>query len=110
MESEEFWAILHAMPEPRPVFWRLYYNEAGEPITYSMEHQPGTYIDVDADTYARAPFNVRVRNGRLIELKNTVQKLMPSDTGVPCYPNNVAIVVPETEPHQKWSMQTNETN
>jgi hypothetical protein len=110
VDSEEFWAILHAMPEPQPVSYRLYYNEAGEPITYSMEHLPGTYIEVDAETYACAPFNVLVKNERLIELKNTVQKLRPGETGTPCYPNNVAIVVPETEPHQRWSMKTNETN
>jgi hypothetical protein len=109
MNPEEFWAILHAMPEPKPVFWRLYHNQAGEPITYSMEDLPGTYIDVDAETYARASFNVRVRAGQLIELKSAVRKLAPADTGTPCYPNNVAIVVPETEPHQRWSMKTYES-
>jgi hypothetical protein len=110
MEAEEFWSILHAMPEPLPVSWRLYYNEAGEPITYSMEHLPGTYIEVDAETYARAPFNVRVVNQQLVELKNNVLRLVPSDTGTPCHPDNVAIVVPETEPHQRWSMKTHESN
>ena len=110
MNPEEFWAILHAMPEPKPVSWRLYHNETGEPITYSMEDLPGTYIDVDAETYARAPFNVRVRAGQLIELKSAVSKLMPALTGTPCHLNNVAIVVDETEPHQRWSMKTHEFN
>ena len=83
MNAEEFWAILHAMPEPPPVFFRLYYNEAGEPITYSMEHMPGTYVDVDPETYARAPMNVRIKNGQLIELKSAVRRLAPTDTGTP---------------------------
>lgn len=109
MDAEEFWSILHAMPDPLPVSFRLYYNEAGKPITYSMEQLPGTYIEVDAETYALAPFNVRVRNGRLIELKSTVQRLVPTDTGIPCYPDNVAIVVAETEPHQRWSIKTHES-
>jgi hypothetical protein len=109
MNSEEFWAILHAMPEPQPVSWRLYYDEAGKPITYSMEDLPGTYIDVDPDTYAQASFDVRVRAGQLIELKSTLSRLVPSDTGTPCHPDNVAIVVPETEPHQRWSMKTYES-
>lgn len=109
MNAEEFWAILHAMPEPQPVSWRLYYNEAGEPITYSMEPLPGTYIEVDTETYARAPMHVRIRNGQLIELKSAVSRLVPGETGTPCYPNNVAIVVPEDEPHQNWSMKTHES-
>jgi len=109
MNAEEFWAILHAMPEPQPVSWRLYYNKAGEPITYSMEHLPGTYIEVDAETYARAPMNVRVRDGRLIELKSAVRRLVPGDAGTPCHPNNVAIAVLDTEPHQRWSMKTHES-
>ena len=108
MDSEEFWAILHAMPEPQPVSWRLYYNESGEPITYSMEPLPGTYIEVDAETYARAPMHVRVQEGRLIELKSAVRKLAPAESGTPCYLSNVAIVVPETEPHQRWIMKTHE--
>jgi hypothetical protein len=108
MNAEEFWAILHAMPEPQPVFWRLYHDEQGLPIMYSMEDLPGTYIDVDAETYARAPMNVRVQAGRLIELRSAVRRLVPADTGTPCYPDNVAIVVPDSEPHQRWSMKTHE--
>jgi hypothetical protein len=110
MDAEEFWAILHAMPEPQPVFWRLYYNQLGEPITYSMEDMPGTYIDVDPGTYARAPWNVRVQAGRLIEAKPSVRRLAPGDSGTPCHPDNVAIVVAQTEPHQRWSMKTYEQN
>jgi hypothetical protein len=110
MNAEEFWAILHAMPEPPPVFFRLYYNESGEPITYSMEDLPGTYIDVDPETYARSPMNVRIKNGQLIELKSAVRRLAPGDTGNACHPDNVAIVVAETEPHQRWSMKTYESN
>ena len=110
MNAEEFWAILHAMPEPQPVSWRLYYNESGEPITYSMELLPGTYIEVDAETYARAPMHVRVQAGRLIELKSAVRKLAPADSGTPCHPNNVAIVMLDTQPHQPWIMKTHETN
>ena len=110
MNAEEFWAVLRAMPEPQPVSWRLYYNESGEPITYSMEPLPGTYIEVDAETYARAPMHVRVQAGRLIELKSAVRKLAPAESGTPCHLSNVAIVVPETEPHQRWIMKTHEFN
>ena len=110
MTEHEFWAILHAMPEPQPVFWRLYYDTEGKPITYSMEDLPGTYINVSAEAYAQASHDVRVHDGQLKELKRLSYKLVPSDTGTPCYPDNVAIVVDETEPHQRWSMKTYDTN
>jgi len=109
MQIHEFWSILHAMPEPQPVFFRLYHLD-GVPLFYSMEDVPGTYIEVNADIFARTPSNVRVRDGRLIELKSVVRRLAPSDTGIACHPDNVAIVVPATEPHQRWSMKTYESD
>ena len=110
MNEHEFWSIWQAMPEPKPVFWRLYYDTQGHPIVYSMEDLPGIYIDVDPATYAIASMNVRVRNSQLIAVDKLKTKLMPSHTGTACYPDNVAIVVPETEPHQRWSIKTYETN
>ena len=110
MQIDEFWSILHAMPEPQPVFFRLYHQD-GAPLFYSMEDVPGTYIEIDAETFARSPMHLRVRQGRLVEsIWRTTARLVPSDTGTPCHPDNVAIVVPETEPHQRWSKQTYETN
>lgn len=110
MDAEEFWTILHAMPESDPVFWRLYHNEQGEPLIYSMENLPGTYIDVDPETFAINDMNVRVYDGKLIKIKpkTIIKKLEPSDTGTACYPSNVAIIVDETEPHQRWKIKTYE--
>ena len=110
MQIDEFWSILHAMPEPRPVVYRLYHLD-GVPLFYSMEDLPGTYIEIDAETFSRSPMHVRVRDGRLVEsVWRTTTRLVPSDTGTACHPDNVAIVVAETEPHQRWSKQTYETN
>ena len=110
MQTDEFWSILHAMPEPEPVFYRLYHQDS-VPLFYSMEDLPGTYIEIDAETFSKSPMHVRVRDGRLVEsIWRTTVKLVPGDTGTACYPDNVAIVVAETEPHQRWSKQTYETN
>ena len=111
MTSEEFWSILHNMPESKPVLWRLYHDGDGTPIQYSTEDLPGTYIDVDSMTYAIANMNVCVRDGKLVEItRRTTFKLVPDNIGTPCHPDNVAVVVTEDKPHIKWSKQTYESN
>jgi len=97
--------------QPPVVFWRLYYDEAGNPLFYTQEDKPGNYINITPEQYQRASMQVKVSNGQLKELTTKrTKKLMPSSTGTPCYPTDVSIVVPETEQHQRWRTKTNETN
>ena len=98
-------------PEPQPVFYRLYYNNNGMPICYSMEDLPGNYIEIDLDTYRHSLSNVRVINGKLKEFQpsSIVTKLKPNgSTGTPCHPGDISIVVDKNQPHVKWSLETNE--
>jgi hypothetical protein len=111
MTPDELQQLLQGMPEPRPVFWRLYYDADGKPVQYSMEDLPGTYIDVDPTTYALGNINVRVRDGILVEIFFQVtNKLVPGNSGFPCHPDNVAVIVAEDQPHTKWSKKTYESN
>lgn len=100
------------LPTPKPVFYRAYYNDDGTLVCYTMEDLPGKYIEIDQPTYARGLVNVRVIDGKLIEVvpKQTVKKLQPADNGTACDPHNVSIVVDESKPHVKWSVRTNEIN
>lgn len=108
MTEQEFWDILHNVPKPKPVFFRLYYDESGLPICYTMEDRPGNYIEVDADTYARSPFNVRVNNNKLIEIATSrSQKLVPGNTGTQCHRHDVAVVV--TEHSTPWKKKVYES-
>jgi hypothetical protein len=94
MNEQEFWNILHDVPEPKPIFWRLYYQDDGTPICYSMEELPHNYIEIDAETYHRGPLNVRVVKGRIVYLDgNYREKLVPSDTGTMCHKDDISIVV-----------------
>ena len=112
LTEEDFWSILHDVPEPKPVYYRLYYNDAGAPDIYSMEDLPGNYIEVDRETYVLASFNVRVVDGKLVYINPvvTVKKLQPGATGIACDPRDVCIVVNSDQPHTKWTIVNNEIN
>ena len=106
MNEEEFWAALAPQPAPSPPIYRLYYDELGNPLFYSMEDVPGNYIDIDHETYATSPPHIRVVKGKLIILKTSVvHKLKPGETGVTCDPQDVCVVVDESHPHTKWSLK-----
>jgi len=52
-----------------------------------------------------------VQDGKLVEIMwATTTKLVPGNSGSPCHPDNVAVIVAEDRPHTKWSKQTYESN
>lgn len=111
MNWEELLSIYQTVTPAAPVFYRLYHDAQGVPLFYSMEDVPGTYIEIDQATYNRGASNIRVRDGRIIELTwRTTARLEPGDTGTPCHPQDVAVVVDQKQSHQCWSKQTYETN
>ncbi len=110
MTPDEFWSILHAVPDVKPLTYRLYHDAAGRLLFYSMDQLPGNYIEIDAATFSRSPSRVRVVNGQLIETKwRTVNKLTPDPAGTRCHPKDIAVVV-STESYHAWSKKTYEAN
>lgn len=106
MNEQEFWAALAPPPAPPEPVYRLYYDELGDPLFYSMENLPGNYIDMDQDSYFNTPSNIKVINGKLVILKTSVAcKLKPGETGIACDPQDVCVVVSEAHPHTKWSLK-----
>jgi hypothetical protein len=99
-------------PEPAPVFFRLYHNDDGTPRMYSMEDHPGKYIEVDAKTFALGSFNVRVIDQKLVHVQppTLIHKLAPADTGMPCDPRDVCVIVDQKQTHIKWKITKNEIN
>ena len=111
MTPEELQKLFHAVPDPEQPFFRLYHDAEGRPLFYSMADEPGTYIEITQEQYSINAFNVRVRDGKLVEIFwSTTFKLVPGNSGSPCHPDNVAVIVTEDQPHTKWSKQTYESN
>jgi hypothetical protein len=108
--TDNFWAAWNQpVEEKKQVFYRLYHDNQGYPLFYSMEELPGNYIEIDQETYALSSSKVRVVDGKL--KKNTVAttaKLRPNNRGTACHPNNVCIVVPVDQTHIKWSFKKND--
>ena len=111
MTPEDLIKLFQAAPEPQQPFFRLYHDDQGNPLFYSMEDQPGTYIEISQEEYHRNASNVHVRAGRLVEIaRQTTFKLVPGNSGAPCHPDNVAVIVAEDQPHTRWSKRTYESN
>lgn len=109
MTEHELWAMMEALPGPQPISYRLYHDADGRPLFYSMQEEPGTYIEIDAEAYARSSMRVRVRDGRVIEITSRIsEKLVPSDSGTPCHPGNILIVTDQSS-NKKWSRKVYET-
>lgn len=106
MTEEEFWAALSGLkPNTDQPVYRLYYDDQGYPLFYSMEVLPGNYIELDADTWHGASV-AQVIDGKIIRHPApTVPKLIPSTTGTACDPIDITVVVIETKPHTKWSLR-----
>jgi hypothetical protein len=109
LTAENFWKIWSESAVSAPeVFYRLYYNDDGSPVCYTMEDLPGNYIDVDMSTYLVGSYNVRVIDQKLVHLPTTelVTKLRPNPlSGTACDPQDICVVVDENMSHVKWSLQ-----
>ena len=110
--TENFWAawVLPQEP-PTPVFYRLYHDEQGYLLFYSMEDVPGNYIEIDHEAFSAGSPRVRVVDGQLRHIKTNVSaKLVPSSQGQACDPRDVAVI--NNDKHaQYWKLKaTDETS
>ena len=108
MDLLEFWREVEKHLEPEVVSkisYRVYYDDHGQVLFYSMEDRPGNYLEIDRETYERSNTRVRVVNGELLPIKTPVSsKLAPAESGQACHANNV-IVITDIEPQQKWNLK-----
>jgi hypothetical protein len=111
--TDNFWAVVNTLPPfvPQPIFYRLYHDDRGKLLFYSMEDIPGNYIEIDQETFAESPSKVQVVNGQLTRVNNIkTTKLTPSTTGITCDIRDICVLVVESQPHTKWNIKTYESN
>lgn len=75
---------------------RLYYNDAGQPITYSQEELEGTYIVVDQQTFSECRMDVLVIDGKVTKpnMITEFRKLVPSDQGTETLVEDITLIGP----------------
>ena len=82
MTPEELIVLFGQIPEPQPVFYRLYHDVDGNPLFYSMTDMPGSYIEIDHATYAKSNMRVKIIDSKLVNITwQTVSKLVPDYHG-----------------------------
>jgi len=105
MTEDEFFAALEPV-SPVVKIHRLYYDEQGAPLFFSQEDLPGKYIDIPWEVYINPPKHFKVINNSIVLLDTAiVKKLYPTKGGTPCHPQDISIVVKNTEPNIKWSFR-----
>jgi hypothetical protein len=109
---DNFWQAVteHDWSAPqRSIEFRVYYDDHGDIICYSMEDLPGQYIVTDQHTFNQVRMDFKVRDGKLIKITQAASwKMTSSDTGeYACHPLDVAVIVPADYPQQKfWKVET----
>lgn len=92
-----------------PIEYRLYYDENGRVLYYTMDKPEGNYVVIDKQTYQEARPDARVVDGKVAIVSShlTVCKLMPNDNeGTLCAADDISIVLSGNEKvkSQKWKL------
>jgi hypothetical protein len=105
-----FWAALSSVDQTQPVVeieYRLYYDEnTGEPLSYSTEELDETFIQVTAEQFNQHRYDVRVKNGKLVQLKPGIGKLVPADSGTKTDSTDISLISTDSNTH--WKTKTYE--
>jgi len=93
--DEDGFIILFETPKIEPPQFRLYYDNNGNLICYTCEKLEGNYIVIDSLTYAAARPDVKVVDGKIVNLTSSfvVAKLKPSQAeGTACLSEDISII------------------
>ena len=98
--------FLEALKMVRPVkrqeiFFRLYYDNDGNIITYSMEDLEGDFIEVTCEEFAIGDKNIKIVDGKIHKIcLTTYGKLVPINNN----PTDITVITDKPS----WKMKTYE--
>jgi hypothetical protein len=110
--DDEGYIILFETPKVEPPEFRLYYDDSGNLICYSCEKLEGNYIVIDHATYVVARPDVKVVDGKIVNIANrfVIAKIKPSDNeGIKCLKEDASIIANDKSKNvQKWRLDVYE--
>lgn len=99
----QFWQRYQWPAAPKTQIRRLYHDDHGDPVIYSVEDLPGKYIDLTPQQFDARSHAVKVIDGKLIDIsKGTTIKLIPSDHGVACDKRDITVISASDRNIQHW--------
>jgi hypothetical protein len=105
MNEKEFWSAFQS-EKATTILYRLYYDNRGAPLFFSQEDLPGNYIDITREEYVNPPTHFKVVDGKIVLIETSIaRRLYPNEDGTPCHPEDISVVVQNSEPNVKWSIQ-----
>lgn len=100
-----FWQALEQVDfgPAKAIEYRVYYNDNNDIVAYSNDDLPYKYIIVDKDIWNQNRFDLKIRDGALVQLKGNYAKMIPKAGGQPCHPSDITIPVDAQSPNIQWS-------
>jgi hypothetical protein len=91
----------------KPVIeYKIYYDPiSGAVLDYTTDDLPGTYMIVDKDTFHCHRFDIRIKDGKIMPIRNKVGKLRPGSDGTACHPADITVISNQT-PATYWKNHT----
>lgn len=106
--DEDGYIIIFDTPKVEAPEFRVYHDDNGNLICYSCEKLEGKYIVVDATTFAAARPDVKVVDGKLVNLSSSfvIAKLKPSAAdGTECLAEDISIIANKKSKNiKKWKL------
>ena len=86
--------------------YRLYYNDDGSPLFYSMEELEGKFIFVELPIFESSRYDIKIVDGKIRSLTDTVSKYhqvsVKTNTTVMCDRDDISILNNKNKSYKLW--------